>query len=528
MIFQDPLASLNPCFTVAYQLDEALRVHGTDAERRSARVRRAKVLELLRQVEIPDAEARLRAFPHQLSGGMAQRVMIAMAIACQPRLLIADEPTTALDVTVQAQVLDLLRRLQRERGMALLLITHDLAVVAETAHRVVVMYAGQQVETGPVPAIFEAPQHPYTQALLASLPEHNEQRARLNAIPGIVPGQHDRPTGCLLSPRCTYAVERCRQRTAGTRRPRRAQGPLPLSARCPGQTYAWMGARCPSRGGGALTAMPAPAPLLQAAALSRYYAVSRGLLRPKGLIRALDGVAFSLREGETLAVVGESGCGKSTLARQVTMIERPTGGELKVDGVDVARADRATLKRLRPLVQMVFQNPYASLNPRKKVGTLLEEPLAINTDLERGCAPGRGAGHAGESRSAPRALPAISAHVLRRPATAHRGGARLDDESAARGRRRAGVRARRFDPGPSAQPAHGCAATTRGRLPLHFPQSASGAPHRRRGCGHVFGEDRRVWPEGRHLSASRSIPTRARCWRARRFSVRRRGANGRS
>ena len=211
MIFQDPLASLNPCFTVAYQLDEALRVHGTDAERRSARVRRAKVLELLRQVEIPDAESRVRAFPHQLSGGMAQRVMIAMAIACQPRLLIADEPTTALDVTVQAQVLDLLRRLQRERGMALLLITHDLAVVAETAHRVVVMYAGQQVETGPVPAIFEAPQHPYTQALLASLPEHNEQRARLSAIPGIVPGQHDRPTGCLLSPRCTYAVERCRR-----------------------------------------------------------------------------------------------------------------------------------------------------------------------------------------------------------------------------------------------------------------------------------------------------------------------------
>ena len=210
MIFQDPLASLNPCFTVAFQLSEALRVHGTDAERHSGRVRRAKSIELLQQVEIPDAETRLNAFPHQLSGGMAQRVMIAMAIACQPRLLIADEPTTALDVTVQAQVLDLLCRLQRERGMALLLITHDLAVVAETAQRVVVMYAGQQVETGPVPAIFEAPQHPYTQALLASLPEHNQQRARLNAIPGIVPGQHDRPAGCLLAPRCEYAVERCR------------------------------------------------------------------------------------------------------------------------------------------------------------------------------------------------------------------------------------------------------------------------------------------------------------------------------
>jgi dipeptide transport system ATP-binding protein len=211
MIFQDPLASLNPCYSVAFQLMETLRFHGTEEERRSARLRRARALELLQQVEIPDAEARLSAFPHQLSGGMAQRVMIAMAIACNPRLLIADEPTTALDVTVQAQVLDLLVRLQRERGMALLLITHDLAVVAETVQRVVVMYAGQQVETGPIPAIFEAPEHPYTRALLAALPEHNLDRARLSAIPGVVPGQHDRPSGCLLSPRCAFAVERCRR-----------------------------------------------------------------------------------------------------------------------------------------------------------------------------------------------------------------------------------------------------------------------------------------------------------------------------
>ena len=209
MIFQDPLASLDPCYTVAYQLMEALAVHGTPAQRASRRVRRARALELLRQVEIPDPETRLLAFPHQLSGGMAQRVMIAMAIACQPRLLIADEPTTALDVTVQAQVLDLLIRLQREQGMALILITHDLAVVAETAQRVVVMYAGQQVETGPVPEIFAAPRHPYTQALMAALPENNAGRARLRAIPGVVPGAYGRPSGCLLSPRCAYAVPRC-------------------------------------------------------------------------------------------------------------------------------------------------------------------------------------------------------------------------------------------------------------------------------------------------------------------------------
>ncbi len=210
MIFQDPLASLNPCYTVAFQLIETLRVHGSEEERADARLRRARALELLRQVEIPDAEARLAAFPHQLSGGMAQRVMIAMAIACNPRLLIADEPTTALDVTVQAQVLALLLKLQRERGMTLLLITHDLAVVAETAQRVFVMYAGQVVESGPVPQIFDAPLHPYTQALLAALPEHNRDRTRLKAIPGVVPGAHDRPGGCLLHPRCDYALERCR------------------------------------------------------------------------------------------------------------------------------------------------------------------------------------------------------------------------------------------------------------------------------------------------------------------------------
>jgi dipeptide transport system ATP-binding protein len=211
MIFQDPLASLNPCFTVAFQLMETLRIHGSDEERSHRAARRARALALLEQVEIPDASARLDAFPHQLSGGMAQRVMIAMAIACNPRLLIADEPTTALDVTVQAQVLALLTRLQRERGMALMLITHDLALVAETTQRVVVMYAGQVVETGPVAETFTTPRHPYTQALLAALPEHNEDRARLKALSGMVPGQRDRPTGCLLSPRCDYAVERCRE-----------------------------------------------------------------------------------------------------------------------------------------------------------------------------------------------------------------------------------------------------------------------------------------------------------------------------
>ena len=209
MIFQDPLGSLDPCYTVGYQLGEAIGLHGHADERVSAAARRERALALLREVEIADPAARLSAFPHQLSGGMAQRVMTAIAIAGRPRLLIADEPTSALDVTVQRQVLDHLQRLTTELGTALLLITHDLAVVAETADRVVVMYAGQVMETGAVPTIFDAPLHPYTQALLDALPEHNLDRVRLRTIAGVVPGAHDRPSGCLLAPRCAFAVDRC-------------------------------------------------------------------------------------------------------------------------------------------------------------------------------------------------------------------------------------------------------------------------------------------------------------------------------
>jgi dipeptide transport system ATP-binding protein len=206
MIFQEPMTSLNPCFTVGFQIMETLRVHegGSRAERRR------RTIELLDQVGIPEPASRLDAFPHQLSGGMSQRVMIAMAISCNPRLLIADEPTTALDVTIQAQILELLLQLQRDRGMALALITHEMGVVAETAERIVVMYAGEAVEVQPAAKLFEQPHHPYTAALLEALPERSVGHRRLSTIPGVVPGVEDRPAGCLFNPRCSYADDNCR------------------------------------------------------------------------------------------------------------------------------------------------------------------------------------------------------------------------------------------------------------------------------------------------------------------------------
>lgn len=218
MIFQEPMTSLNPCFTVGFQLIEGMRQHlgGSRA------VLHHRAAELLDQVGIADPEQRLRAFPHQMSGGMNQRVMIAMAIACNPRLLIADEPTTALDVTIQRQILELLLNLQKQRGMALVLITHNMGVVAETAHRMIVMYAGQVVEERPATLLFRDPRHPYTAALLEALPERSTGKRRLAAIPGVVPGLDDRPRGCLFSPRCVYAEPACRG------------GRPPLSSHCDG------------------------------------------------------------------------------------------------------------------------------------------------------------------------------------------------------------------------------------------------------------------------------------------------------
>ncbi len=349
MIFQEPMSSLNPCFTVGFQIEEVLRSHlNLEQDRTLMRAPSSSC----RQVGIPAPEARLRAFPHQMSGGMSQRVMIAMAHRLLPKLLIADEPTTALDVTIQEQILDLLMRLQTETGMGLVLITHSMGVVAETADRVSVQYAGQKVEEQPVEGLFSLPRHPYTAALLSALPERAQGRV-LPSIPGVVPGQFDRPAGCLFSPRCNKADDRCRT--------------IP-----------------PPYNDGALCHYPLERRMnlvISAQNLKQHYQVPRGALREPATLKAVDGASFTLARGKTLAVVGESGCGKSTLARMVTMIEPPTAGTLELDGQQIVGASRAVLRALRSRVQIVFQNPYGSLNPRQKIGSILEEPLIINTGL---------------------------------------------------------------------------------------------------------------------------------------------------
>ncbi len=368
MVFQEPMSSLNPCYPVGWQIGESLRAHHAVPRAQT----RARTVELLDQVGIPAPETRLGSFPHQLSGGMNQRVMIAMAIACNPRLLIADEPTTALDVTIQKQILDLLVELQRQRGMALVLITHDMGVVAETAQRVQVMYAGEVVEEAPTAALFAHPRHPYTAALLDALPERAVGAARLPTIPGMVPGIADRPSGCLFNPRCALRHRPLRGRTPGADRRAGPPRALPLSAGRAGRPtgdHPAGGARVtPAIQGGDAGARPA------AALPHRRRHVRR---KPAWCARS-TAWRSSLHAGQTLAVVGETGCGKSTLARMAALMERPTRGDVAIDGKPTADITPAERRRLRLGVQMVFQNPYGSLNPRKTVGAILTEPLAIN------------------------------------------------------------------------------------------------------------------------------------------------------
>lgn len=322
MIFQEPMTSLNPIFTIGRQISEVLIRHKGFSKQQA----RAETVRLLEKVRIPNAAGRFDEYPHQFSGGMRQRVMIAMALASRPKLLIADEPTTALDVTIQGQILDLIKPLQEEEGMSVLFITHDMGVVAEIADRTIVMFRGDEVETGPTGDIFQRGKHPYTRALLSAVPKLGSMRDRQwpTRFPVL-----DMKTGLSTEP-----VEVAETVASG-------------------QT-----------------------PVLSVKNLVTRFPIRSGLLaRQTGAVHAVENVSFDLFQGETLALVGESGCGKSTTGRSIMRLVEPTAGEVSLDGYDVMRLDTVGLRNMRKSVQMIFQDPFSSLNPRMTVGTAISEPF---------------------------------------------------------------------------------------------------------------------------------------------------------
>jgi len=372
MILQDPMASLNPAMTVGEQIAETLSLH------RGLRGRAldARVVELLRQVRISDPERRVHAYPHQMSGGIRQRVAGAIAISCRPSLLIADEPTTSLDVTIQAQYLRLLKEIQWETNLALIFVTHDLGIVAKLCDRVAVMYAGRIVELGTTREIFNRPRHPYTIGLLNCLPTLRRGREPLTAIEGQPPDLAHVPPGCSFAPRCSLAREACED----TRPRLEAAGPEHLVACLRAEETATPGLmriRTTAEGPATRGNDAAGVVVLEARGLTKHFPVGRGtiLRRAVGTVKAVDGVDFVLRRGETLGLVGESGCGKTTTARLVLCLERPTAGGIFFRGRDAHALGRHDRGDYRRAVQAVFQDPYSSLNPRLTIRTTVGEPL---------------------------------------------------------------------------------------------------------------------------------------------------------
>jgi peptide/nickel transport system ATP-binding protein len=374
MIFQDSLSSLNPTKSVGDQVAEPVRLH-RKVSRKEADDRALEVLEL---VGLPRPKERLEDYPHQLSGGLRQRVMIAIALACEPRVLLADEPTTALDVTIQAQILALLDDLKDRLGMATLLVTHDMGVVAGRTSRINVMYAGRIVEAAPTDRLFSGMRHPYTQGLLGSIPRlDQDNREALVSIPGLPPDLTNPPAGCRYAPRCPRATSQCR-----------AHEP-PLTGDTPEHVFAcWHPVDGPIEhlpkivddGPGTATARSRlNGRVLEIEDAVREYPVTAGaiLKRKVASVKAVSGVTVDLHAGETLGLVGESGCGKTTLGKMIVGIEKPDKGKIRFDGREVFRLRGRALRKARRNLQMMFQDPYASLDPRMRVQSILREPLVI-------------------------------------------------------------------------------------------------------------------------------------------------------
>ena len=371
MIFQEPMSSLNPIMKVGYQITEPLRIHfnmGREEARRRA-------VELMGMVGIPDAERRLEQYPHQFSGGMRQRVMIAIGLACNPGLIIADEPTTALDVTIQAQILELLKDLSRRLDIALIIITHNLGVVARYADRIAVMYAARLVEEGPADEVFSRPRHPYTMGLLRSVPRLDRvRRGKLQTIDGLPPNLAHVPQGCRFAPRCPFRIDAC-------------DAAPPLAKTDTGAKSACFRWREIAAGAikwddtAAVEARPDVSnqgpPLLSVSGLTKHFPVAAGFFRAGGMVKAVQDVSFDIAPGETLGLVGESGCGKTTVGRLLLQLETPTAGSISFEGTDLATVEGERRRDLRRKIQVIFQDPYSSLNPRMTIGQIVAEPVEV-------------------------------------------------------------------------------------------------------------------------------------------------------
>ncbi|MBO4344563.1 MAG: ABC transporter ATP-binding protein [Victivallales bacterium] len=363
MVFQEPMTALNPVLTIGWQLREVLRRH----ENLTTEEAQRRAVELLDKVGVADAARRISEYPHNMSGGMRQRVMIAMALACRPELLIADEPTTALDVTVQAQIMDLLAELRKEYGTAVLLITHNLALVREQADRVAVMYAGNIVEQTERETLFANPSHPYTRLLMQAIPSMEKRGTSLASIAGQVPPPSQKLPGCRFAPRCPYASPECENGKPALKDI--GGGHLVACVRSISQWNEPANASSQS-------AVDRDDVLLKVSGLTVRFPIKGGLFsRRKECVHAVEGVSLELRRGETLALVGESGCGKTTVGKALMRLVEPSGGSIVLDGTDLAALKSSALKPYRKRMQMIFQDPFASLDPRQMVGETIAEGM---------------------------------------------------------------------------------------------------------------------------------------------------------
>ena len=385
LIPQDPMTSLNPTMTIGRQIAEGVRLH-RDVSRQQASQR---ALEVLRLVEIPQPAERLDQYPHELSGGLRQRVMIAMALACEPKLLIADEPTTALDVTIQAQILDLIDELRQSLAMAVLLITHDMGVIAGRTDRVIVMYAGKVAEEAETGELFNRIRHPYSEALLGSVPKLDQSRdERLASIPGLPPDLSQTITNCRFAPRCQYATERCREEDPPLV-DTDDRGDLvhryacfhPVEPKGRSESGAMTAATDVSAPQAARVAfLGASDRILEVTGLVKEFPVMAGTVfrHQVASVKAVSGVSFDIRKGETFGLVGESGCGKTTVGRLLVSLDRATSGTIRFEGDEMSSLGAADLRNRRRDLQLMFQDPYASLDPRMRVGTIIREPLKVH------------------------------------------------------------------------------------------------------------------------------------------------------